>query len=296
MPDRLLLIEDEDLVRVVIAQWLGRAGYQVDQAASGEEALERLTQGEYDLLLVDLNLPGIDGMDCLREAALSDSHATALVISGYGSMDRVVESMHLGAQGFLSKPFTPHELLEAVKDTLERRVRAREAHRRDAYQPMMEMSHGMMEATEATELWDSYLENLLSATQADEAALYLLQRDKLVLLRSRGFLQAAPECSGDAIPRLEALLRQEGSSVATRAQVLSWPELDPILDGPPVTTGRICLSYQVMGGVNGLVLVGRRLGARAFSPSELDYLWITADRLGHLLGYLFDEYGGPGRR
>ena len=289
MPGRLLLIEGEDLVRVAIAQWLHRAGYQVDQATSGEEALERLAEGQYDLLLVDLNLPGIDGLDCLREAARCDSHAAALVISGYGSMDRVVESMHLGAQGFLSKPFTPDDLLEAVKDTLERRFREREANRRDAYRPVMELSHGMMGVTEAPETWDSYLESLLSATEADEAALYLRRGDKLVLLRSRGFLQATPECSDDAIPRLETLLKQEGSSPAARAQVLSWPELDPVRDRPPVTTKRMCLSSQVGGRVNGLILVGCRQDTAGFSPSDLDYLWITADRLGNLLAYLFPE-------
>jgi len=146
-----------------------------------------------------------------------------------------------------------------------------------------------MEATQAPEIWDTYLQNPLSTTQADEAAIYLRQGAKLVLLRSRGFLQATPECSDDAIPRLEGLLRQEGGSVAARAQAISWPELDPVPDRPPATTARMCFSSQVMGEVNGLLLVGRRLGAPDFSPSELDYMWITADRLGNLLGYLFGE-------
>ena len=289
MPDRLLLIEDEDVVRAAIAQWLDRAGYQVDQATSGEEALERLTEGQYDLLLVDIDLPGIDGLDCLRTVVDSGSHAAALVISGYGSLDRVVQSMHLGAQRFLSKPFTPQDLLEAVQDILQRRGREREAHRRNAFRPMMEMSHGMMVAAQAPEIWDSYLESLLLATEADEGALYLRQGDDLVLLRSLGFLRGTPACSDDVTPQLEALLKQDGGSLEARAQVPSWPELRPISDQLAEIPHQVCLSSQVGGRVNGLVLVGHRQDARRFSPSDLDYLWITADRLGNLLAYLFGE-------
>ena len=104
---RLLLVEDEDVVRSAMAEWLGRAGYSADDVGSGEEALERLKQREYDLLLVNVKLPGMDGLEFLRLARQQNHRSGALVITGYGSADSVIESIDVGAEGFMMKPSAP---------------------------------------------------------------------------------------------------------------------------------------------------------------------------------------------
>ena len=136
----LLLVEDEDIVRQAIVRELTRVGYQVDDVNSGEEALDRLQDREYDLLMVDLVLPGIDGLEFLRERGELNHTAGALIITSYGTTGNAVESMHAGAQGFLMKPFSSGQLIQAVQNVLAMRRLERETWHLSAYQPLIEIS------------------------------------------------------------------------------------------------------------------------------------------------------------
>ena len=109
-----------------------------NQASSGEEGLDLVTQREYDLLLVDLRLPGMDGMEYLQHAAREKRRAVAMVITGYGSADHLIELLNLGVGYFMNKPFTPDELVGAVRQALKRRETERETQRRDACTPLLQ--------------------------------------------------------------------------------------------------------------------------------------------------------------
>ena len=94
MPDtqqHLLLVDDERAFREAIAERLGDAGYQVGQAGSGEEALERLNEFAFDVLITDMRLPGVDGRQVLDEAFARYPEITAIVITGFGGVREAVE-------------------------------------------------------------------------------------------------------------------------------------------------------------------------------------------------------------
>lgn len=95
--ESLLVIENERVIRVAMSRWLGEASYRVESVESGKEALDKLTASQYDLLLVDLRLPRMDGLQFLKEAREMNSRAGAVMITGYGSMGRVVKCMDEGA-------------------------------------------------------------------------------------------------------------------------------------------------------------------------------------------------------
>src|SRR6187455_1276568 len=117
----LLLVDDEDAFREVIAERLGEYGYRVEQAATGEAALERLNEFAFDVLLTDLRLPGVDGRQVLDEAFGRYPEITAIVITGFGSVREAVEVTRLGAEGFITKPFQFEELLHELAMASEKR-------------------------------------------------------------------------------------------------------------------------------------------------------------------------------
>src|SRR5215467_12305659 len=130
-PQHLLLVDDEHAFRQVIAERLGDNGYRVEQAGSGEEALERLNEFAFDILITDLRLPGVDGRQVLDEAFARYPEIIAIVITGFGTVREAVEVTRLGASGFISKPFQFEELLHELNVALERRrLRAENAYLR----------------------------------------------------------------------------------------------------------------------------------------------------------------------
>ena len=116
---RLLLVEDEVNMVRTLAKILERRGYAVDAAATGEEALHRLEAAAYDLVITDLNMPVMDGMQLLREIKERELNPAIIVLTGHGSIHSAVEAMKLGAGDYLIKPCHPDELLLVVSRLLE---------------------------------------------------------------------------------------------------------------------------------------------------------------------------------
>jgi DNA-binding NtrC family response regulator len=117
----LLLVDDEAAFREVIAERLAESGYRVEQAATGEEALQRLNEFAFDVLVTDLRLPGVDGRQVLDEAFARYPEITAIVITGFGGVREAVEVTRLGAEGFITKPFQFEELLHELQAASEKR-------------------------------------------------------------------------------------------------------------------------------------------------------------------------------
>ncbi len=122
----ILVVDDEPGMRAALAEVLARGGFAVEQAASAEDGLARLEQGGIDLLVTDLRLPGMSGLDLLREAAKAGLETASILMTAYGTVEDAVAAMKLGAFDFLAKPFSPADLLHLATRALgeERAVRA----------------------------------------------------------------------------------------------------------------------------------------------------------------------------
>ncbi|NPA48926.1 MAG: sigma-54-dependent Fis family transcriptional regulator [Thermodesulfobacteria bacterium] len=119
--EKILIIDDDPAIRDACFQVLTRRGYEVDLAARPEEALDLLGQFEFDVILLDLKMPGMNGLDLLRNIKEMDPHAEVVIITAYGTVSNAVQAMKNGASDFLQKPFGPEELKLAVEKALERR-------------------------------------------------------------------------------------------------------------------------------------------------------------------------------
>jgi DNA-binding response OmpR family regulator len=115
-----LIVDDEKNIRLALAMALEQLEAPVETAASGEEALEKISAGNYGVMLLDLRLPGLDGMEVLRRVARDRPEIKVIIITAYGSIDLAVEAMRLGAVDFLQKPFNVPQVREMVRRILEK--------------------------------------------------------------------------------------------------------------------------------------------------------------------------------
>lgn len=117
----LLIVDDEQALREAIAERLADHGFLVEQAASGEQALQRLAEFAFDILITDLRLPGIDGGKVIDAALERYPEIIAIVITGYGTVKDAVEAIKQGAADFITKPFQFDALLHVLRSALEQR-------------------------------------------------------------------------------------------------------------------------------------------------------------------------------
>ncbi|MEZ4417572.1 MAG: sigma-54 dependent transcriptional regulator [Gemmatimonadota bacterium] len=118
---RLLLVDDDRAFRISTAALLREEGYEVVGAATGAEGVEALKAGRFDLLLLDLRMPGLDGIRIVEALRTWGEGIPILMISGYGTVEAAVEALHAGADDFLTKPVEPDVLSARVAQLLERR-------------------------------------------------------------------------------------------------------------------------------------------------------------------------------
>jgi excisionase family DNA binding protein len=115
---RVLVVDDEASIRDLLAKTLALAEYDVDVAADGRSALERMRMCPYDLLIADLRMPGMDGLTVIREAKRFQAGLPVLIITGFSTESSAIEAVNLGVAGYLTKPFRVPQVLAAAAKAL----------------------------------------------------------------------------------------------------------------------------------------------------------------------------------
>jgi DNA-binding NtrC family response regulator len=116
---RILVVDDEKNIRLTLGQTLEMVGYRVQTAVNGEDALKQLAVGTFDLILLDLRMPGMDGMDVLKQIVEQRPETHVIVVTAHGTVDTAVEAMKIGAVDFIQKPFAPQEIRSLVAQVLD---------------------------------------------------------------------------------------------------------------------------------------------------------------------------------
>jgi len=151
----VLVVDDEGAIRYSVSKTLQRIGYQVDEAASGEEALELIARHEYEVILTDIRMPGLSGVDLLKRIKDISPDAIVILMTGYASLGTAVESLRLGAHDYLIKPSSSQDIRQSVARGVER---ARNLKRRRA-------------------LLDAIRSNVFELTRADVEAIAAVYED-----------------------------------------------------------------------------------------------------------------------
>jgi excisionase family DNA binding protein len=124
---RILVVDDEQPVRDLLAKTLTMSDYDVDTVGDGPAALDRLRAADYDLLITDLKMPGMDGLSVIREARRIRPDVAVVIITGYSTEASAIEAINLGVAGYLTKPFRLPRILAATARALHEPMPAAEA-------------------------------------------------------------------------------------------------------------------------------------------------------------------------
>lgn len=120
--EKILIVDDEKIVRESLFHWFDDDNYTVDTAEDGETALRKYEKEKYDLLLVDMKMPGMSGLDLLSHIKSTDKNAVVILITAYSSVPTAITALKNGAYDYVTKPVDPDELAHLVKKALEQRA------------------------------------------------------------------------------------------------------------------------------------------------------------------------------
>lgn len=124
-PARILVIDDDDSVRKVLKVALEGEGYKVDTAESGAQAIEKSQLGVYNMALIDIRLPDMEGTKLLSELKETTPKMRKIIVTGYPSMQNAIEAVKRGANDFVVKPFKMESVLETIKKHLDEQQKER---------------------------------------------------------------------------------------------------------------------------------------------------------------------------
>lgn len=145
----ILIVDDDQSILESIRLILHVGGYHVDTAKTGREAMEKFEKNSYDLALLDLKLPDMDGTDLLVMMSDSPKQTVKIMITGYPALSNAIKSLYLGAHAYILKPVKPDELLNVIKDKLERQKTIKKFQ----YEDIMIMLEKFLDLIDDEKLW-----------------------------------------------------------------------------------------------------------------------------------------------
>ncbi len=211
-PARILVVDDELGMREGCRRALAPLGHQVDVAADGAEGLEKVLATPYDLVLLDVRMPKIGGMELLQEIRAHDPDAVCIIITGYASIDLAIEAIKQGAYNFVSKPFDTDTLILSVNQGLEKRRLIDEARRLRLVEAQAEeLAHAKAELEKLDRLKSEFMLTVAHELRAPVAAiqgyLQIIVEGYVSAEKQRPMLQRASERAEELLTLVDRLLQ-----------------------------------------------------------------------------------------
>jgi DNA-binding NtrC family response regulator len=123
---RILVIDDEESIRKTVSMTLKHAGYSVDTAENGKQAIEKTETNFYNLALIDIRLPDMEGTELLTALKETTPKMIKIILTGFPALENAVKAINKGVDGYLIKPVNPDELLRFIKEFLDKQKQEKE--------------------------------------------------------------------------------------------------------------------------------------------------------------------------
>lgn len=266
--ETILVADDDPSVLDVCLRTLRRFGYQATGVESGAKAVEFFQDSTYDLVLSDIKMPDVDGLEVLRRVKQIRPDIPVVLITGFGTLDTAIHAVELGAEGFLLKPFHAEDLHRAVEDALAKTRLWRENVRLKTLLPLLEATQALVGESDLAHLHQTIVTKAISLTSADNAWLFL--QDAEGISRLAGFTGGEER---SLLPSTQAIL--DKASDDSTPWILSQET-----DGHPAKElGKslqlfdlIRLPLALHGRRTGSLLVGRARGHIPFGDGDVETL------------------------
>jgi putative nucleotidyltransferase with HDIG domain len=205
---RVLVVDDEKFIRDILADFLGMEGYVVRTAEDGSSAIQELQRASYDLVISDLKMPKMGGLELLKEVSLAHPDTITVIMTGFGTVETAIDAMKRGAYDYILKPFKVEEIIHIVQRGLEkRRLTAENLRLREALS-LYKVSEAIAASLSLDEVIATVNDSALSELRADVVSTWLGDGEG-------GYFERSSERAGSIGPNA-AVGRMDRAAVVAR--------------------------------------------------------------------------------
>jgi signal transduction histidine kinase/CheY-like chemotaxis protein len=278
--ERILVAEDEADVRELCLRALKIGGYNAVGVGDGQQAVKRASEERFDLLLTDIKMPNLGGLDAYRAIHTANPDMVAVVMTGFGTMEAAIEALKLGVSEFVLKPFRTDDLNGAVGRALARRRLERENARLKALIPLFDLSRVLISSTDLATISQKLVSIAQGEMHADSVSLMLLDRRKNEFVRhavmgplaekmAHATLKADDGIVGFAVQRREpAIFEDEGKDDV----------LFEVTYGARRISSAVSLPLLHQDQVVGILNVAKIQPAPRFTEGDVEFLSVLASQ------------------
>lgn len=276
-PARILVVDDESSVRDILKDFLEFEGFEVVLATNGAEGLAVVLSESIDLVLTDLEMPEMSGLEFLRELSGVTRAPSAIMMTGYGTVESAIEAMKVGAYDYILKPFQIEELLHLVRKALDHRRLAEENIHLQELVQLYQVSESLNHARSSGDVARHLCHALEQVLEPDWLAVWRFEDgrwDELVtwVARREPALMPVKIAGVRAVPLLKAF-NEDGGMVLAAAQ---FTDVFQVAGEPPAST--VVVPLRASGRINGFVAAMRQDAVRAYTEGYRKTLSLYADR------------------
>jgi len=212
----ILVVDDEPGIALLCKRILVRAGYEVTSETGPRIAIERLQEMHFDLLLVDIRMPEVDGFDVISRAKIVQPDIAVLVMTGFGTVETAIRALRQGVDGLLLKPFEKsQELLQAVRQALSDNQRKRDTARLSALRPLFNVTETLFAETDRNRLLELIVTAICDHLSCSNAAYYEVKNGNATIIAQRG--KVLPAESSNYAEQLLSRVDMDGDPMVINA-------------------------------------------------------------------------------
>jgi putative nucleotidyltransferase with HDIG domain len=270
--EQILIVDDEKTILELSRRFLSGEGYSVEVASSGMEALKLMDQKPFHILLTDIRMPGMSGLELMKLVRSSHSDIIIVVITGHGTITTAIESLKLGAMGFILKPFTHQELISVVQHATQKTRLAQENLRLRSFMPLFEINRKLLAETDLENLLQTIVKIVKAETRADRVSLMLLDNSgtTLTVSASVGFSSIDENKLTKKVGEgIAGKVVSTGKPVMLQEDPDKNPEWKGLLEDPDITSA-LSLPLTHRKRVIGVLNLSKLTQAPAFTESDLE--------------------------
>jgi response regulator RpfG family c-di-GMP phosphodiesterase len=277
---RILVVDDEEVIRDILADFLAMEGFEVRTAPDGAAALAELTQGHYDLVLSDLKMPNMGGIELLDSIAQHAPQVVTIIMTGFGTVETAIDAMKRGAYDYIMKPFKMEEVVHTVRRGLERKKLAAENMRLKEVLSLYKVSEAIAASLSLDEVMRNVTDAALHEVAADVVLVLLdsgtgVHFERARVVNPRFLTPLGNEAFGQLAPsRLAEHFVQDKKLRMHGERCMGFFDAEPALPIASMLVTHLTMSGRTIGYLAALSFTANKL----FDEGQRKLLSIVSDR------------------